>query len=74
MNQSHISTAREAAQQVELTVRAKAFSSEGVRENRVLVEGQSVRVYDSVAGYYTTCHSLSAAAQRRIIKLAQQAA
>ena len=29
-----------------------------------------VRVYDNVAGYFTTCHSLSKAAERRIRKLA----
>jgi uncharacterized protein (DUF2141 family) len=27
-----------------------------------------VRVYDSVAGYYTTCHSLSAQVCRRVAK------
>lgn len=58
-----------------LTVRAKAFSNEGVREHRVMIEGDgTVRVYDPVAGYYTTCHSLSESAQRRIRKLAQHTA
>lgn len=62
------------SKQVELTVSAKAFSGEGVRTHRVLVEDNDVRVYDHVAGYYTNCHSLSAGSQQRIIKLAQQAA
>ena len=61
------------SKQIELTVKAKAFSGEGVREHRVIVEDKAVRVYDPVAGYYTNCHSLSVGAQHRILKLAQQA-
>lgn len=53
-----------------ITVRAKAFSGEGVRQHKVMVDGAAIRVWDAVAGHYTTCHSLSAAAQRRIRKLA----
>jgi hypothetical protein len=56
-------------QDVELTIRCKAFSGEGVRLNRVLVEpgrDGAVLVWDSVAGHYTTCHSLSAKTQDRI--------
>ena len=59
-----------------LTVRCKAFAGQGVRTHRVMVdadrvEGQEVirgqvRVWDYVAGHYTTCHSLSDAAIRRI--------
>lgn len=60
------------SKQIELTVKAKAFSGEGARTHRVLVNDKTVRVYDPVAGHYTVCHSLSASAQRRIIKLAQQ--
>jgi hypothetical protein len=55
---------------IEITVRAKAFTGEGVREHRVLVEGGKVSVWDSVAGHYTTCHSLSAAAVKRIARKA----
>jgi hypothetical protein len=58
---------------IELTIKAKAFAGEGVRTNRVIVD-DTVRVFDSVAGYYTTCHSLSAHAVRRIRKLAAQQA
>lgn len=54
-----------------LTVEAKAFSAEGVRQHRVAVDGETVRVYDPVAGHYTACHSLSAGAQRRIVRLAR---
>lgn len=55
-----------------VTIRAKAFSGEGVRANRVRVQANgSVSVYDSVAGHYTTCHSLSEGAIRRARKLAK---
>jgi hypothetical protein len=47
--------------------RCKAFSGEGVRLNRIRVEKDgSVLVWDSVAGHFTTCHSLSAKAQDRL--------
>jgi hypothetical protein len=59
-----------------LTIRAKAFSGEGVRTHRVMVEadrvdGQdvirgAVRVWDDVAGHYTACHSLSPRTIQRI--------
>jgi hypothetical protein len=59
-----------------LTVRCKAFSGEGVRSHRIMVEADKidgkhvirgdVRVWDDVAGHYTACHSLSHAAIRRI--------
>lgn len=48
---------------VEVDLICKAFASERNRRKHVLtindVTGQ-VRVYDNVAGHYTTCHSLSA--------------
>ena len=60
----------------EVNARAKAFSSEGVRENRFCVDlsDNSVRVWDSVAGHYTDCHSLNESAKRRIIRLVKQEA
>ena len=49
-----------------VTIRAKAFSGEGVRTHRCRVEQDgTVRVWDSIAGHYTVCHSLSASAMRR---------
>jgi hypothetical protein len=54
---------------VELTIRCKAFSGEGARENKLLVEpgrNGAVLVWDSVAGHYTACHSLSARTQAKI--------
>jgi hypothetical protein len=57
--------------QVEMTVRCKAFSGEGVKEHRVRVDDVSVRVLDPVSGHYTLCHSLSKAAIKRIIARAE---
>lgn len=58
------------AQQIEIKARAAAFRGQGVRDHRFLVEGREVRVWDEVAGYYTRCHNLGKAAQRRIVALA----
>lgn len=50
-----------------IIIRCRAFASEGVRENKVRVESDGrVWVYDSVAGHYTTCHSLGRSALARI--------
>ncbi len=56
-------------QDVELEMRIKAFTGEGVRLNKILVEAGrkgAVLVWDSVAGHYTTCHCLSERTQKRI--------
>jgi uncharacterized Zn finger protein (UPF0148 family) len=59
------------ATETKVTARATAFAGQGVREHRFLVDTDgTVRVWDSIAGYYTACHGLSDAAQRRIRKLA----
>jgi hypothetical protein len=55
-----------------LNVRCRAFSCEGVRMNRIAVDGDTVRVYDSVAGCYVTLHSLSKRTQARILKMAKE--
>lgn len=54
----------------EITIRAKAFSSQGVRSHKIAVDMLSgiVRVWDAIAGHYTTCHSLSRNAHQRIYK------
>ena len=59
-----------------LSMRLKAFSGEGVRDNLILVEADKldgpevqrgcVLVWDAVAGSYTSCHSLTARAVARI--------
>ena len=55
------------------TARVKAFSCEGVRTNRIQIDADgTVRVYDSVAGGYTLCHSLSPKTQARLRKLASK--
>ena len=56
-------------QDVELTIRCKAFSGEGVRLNKILVEpGKNGRVlvWDSVADHYTACHSIATKTQAKI--------
>lgn len=52
--------------ETKVTIRAKAFSNEGVRTHKCLVsDDRTVRVWDSVAGHYTTCHRLTPAAIKR---------
>jgi hypothetical protein len=53
-----------------ITARAKAFSGQGIRPHRMLVDDVNVRVWDDVAGYYTLCHCLTPAAVKRIIRRA----
>lgn len=54
-----------------VTVRCKAFSTEGVRENSVMVDRDGrVRVWDSIGKIYTVCHCLAPRAERRIRKIA----
>lgn len=58
--------------QTRFTTRCRAFSGEGVREHRILIEADgSVLVWDEVAGSYTRCHALSAGQQARLRKLAR---
>lgn len=50
-----------------ITVKCKAFGSETAKDHKVLIEDSgAIRVYDSIAGYYTACHRLSKATQRSI--------
>ena len=54
-----------------ITARAKAFSSEGVRDHKMTVDNDgTVRVLDSVAGHYTTCHAMSERTCQRIRRIA----
>lgn len=56
-----------------ITTRARAFSGYGIQQITARVDADgTVRVWDSVAGYYTTCHSLSDSACARIRRLARQ--
>lgn len=55
-----------------VNISARAFSGEGVRRHRCLVSPDGVvRVWDAVAGHYTTCHRLGRLAKRRAQKLAR---
>lgn len=58
---------------ITITARARAFSGESVREHKFYVDlsDGGVLVWDSVAGHYTNCNSLSAAAKKRILNLAK---
>ena len=54
-----------------VSVRAKAFSGRGIEQIKCDVDQDgTVRVWDSVAGHYTACHSLGKSAQQRIRKIA----
>lgn len=56
--------------EIKITARAKAFSGYPIGTYKFLVSADDVRVWDSVAGAYTNCNSLSDGAKRRIRKLA----
>ena len=54
------------------TMRCRAFRDEGILENRVMVGADgTVRVWDSVAGHYTTCHSMARSARVRARQFAR---
>ena len=56
-----------------ITARARAFQSEPIQAYRFEIEPDgTVRVYDSVAGHYTLCHSLSRSAISRLRRLAAE--
>ena len=56
----------------EITARAKAFSHEGIKSHKFCVDADgTVRVWDAVAGHYTTFHGLRKSAEARIRKLAK---
>jgi endoglucanase Acf2 len=60
--------------EIKVTIRCRAF--DGILEtNKCSVDSDgTVRVYDSTAGHYTTCHSLSARDIGRIRAAAKHAA
>lgn len=60
------------ATDVEFRVNCKPFSDFPRGQYRVLVEAcGDIRVYDSVAGYFTSCHSLSVRSAARIRTIAK---
>jgi len=52
------------------TIRVKAFTGTSVGTHRVSAEDGIVRVWDAVAGHYTTCHCMSARTIARILRMA----
>lgn len=57
---------------IKVTAKAKAFSQENAQVYQFLVSADAVRVWDDVAGYYTTCHALNERAIKRIRALARK--
>lgn len=59
-----------------LDARAAAIPGEGVRMYRFRVDlaDGSIRVWDAVAGYYTSCHVLGPSARSRLVEQARQVA
>ena len=58
-----------------IELRCKAFSGEGVRLNRVMVDPSSrwaTLVWNSVAKHWTNCHAMGPSAIRRARKIAAE--
>lgn len=63
------------ARPIYLTMTCKPFSDQPRSNYTLLVEiDGTVRVYDCLAGYYTTCHSLSEKSQQAARRKARRAA
>ena len=55
----------------QITIKVKgAFGSSRIEAQTFLVEGDEVKIWDDVAGYFSTCHSLSERVLSRIRRLA----
>ena len=52
------------------SIRVKAFTGTSVGTHTVSVEDGIVRVWDAIAGHYTTCHGMSARTIARILRMA----
>lgn len=55
------------------TVEIKGVSVRGYQGLAYVETNEQVRIWDSVAGHYTTCHNLSDSAQRKLNALARKA-
>lgn len=55
-----------------ITIRGRAFQGRLESLRCMVDEDGTVRVYDNVAGHYTTCHSLPERTQARVRKLAAE--
>ena len=57
-----------------ITARARAFAGTAIATHQFCVDSHgTVRVWDSIAGHSTTCHSLAPSAIARIRRLAAAA-
>lgn len=66
------SPASETQDAIEISMRCKPFSFR-MKEHHLLVDADgTIRVYDSIAGHYTTCHRLGKYAQSKAIRLARE--
>jgi len=54
-----------------ITTRARAFAGQAIRSHKFAIDTDgTVKVWDSVAGHFTACHSLGKSAIARIRKMA----
>ena len=52
-----------------IQIRCRAFAGDRIKINRISVDdGGKVRVWDSVAGHFTACHSLTSRSIGKIAK------
>lgn len=59
---------------VEMVVKCRPWSCEGVQKARVLIQADGdALVWDDIAGHFTRLHALSPRAMRRIRRLARDA-
>jgi hypothetical protein len=67
------SVTRFAADVTQMEFRGKVFANRGVETVDARVdEHGTVRVWDEVAGHWTTCHSISQCNQRAIVAAARE--
>ena len=69
-NQTATAPTTAAKSKIEFTGRARAFSGEGMKSHRFQLTHGELRVWDSVAGHYTTCHCLTPGMVRRLAESA----
>lgn len=55
-----------------ITIRGRAFNGKLETLKCMVDDDGTVRVYDSIAGHYTACHSLNDRTQGRIRKMAAE--
>jgi len=76
LDRSSIEEQWDGARIVRGKARARFFTGHGVEylPVRVDIDAGTVRVWDAIAGYYTSCHSLPAGEVRHLLRLAREAA